>query len=46
MEKPLKEGLIMERTLFWDLLVSDDASKLMKRMNRDDLDIRDVPQGQ
>ena len=46
MEKPLKEGLIMERTLFLDLLVSDDASKLMKRMNRDDLDIRDVPQGQ
>jgi len=27
-------------------LVSDDASKFMKRMNRDDLDIRDVPQGQ
>ena len=46
MEKPLKEGLIMERTLFLDSLVSDDASKLMKRMNRDDLGIRDVPQGQ
>ena len=44
-EKPLEDGLIMERTLFLDLLVSDDASKLMKRMNAGDLDIRYVPQG-
>jgi len=35
----------MERTLFLDLLVSDDANKLMKRMNDGNLDIRDVPQG-
>jgi len=45
LEKPLEEGLVMERTLFLDLLVSDDANKLMKRMNDDNLDIRDVPQG-
>lgn len=44
-EKPLEDGLIIERTLFLDLLVSDDASKLMKRMNGGDHDIRDVPQG-
>ncbi len=44
-EKPLEDGLIMERTLFLDLLVSDDASKLMKRMNAGDLDFRYVPQG-
>ena len=44
-EKPLEQALTMERTLFLDLLVSDDASKLMKRMNDGDLDIRDVPQG-
>jgi enoyl-CoA hydratase len=45
LDKPLEEGLIMEKTLFLDLLVSDDASKLMKRMNDGDLDIREVPQG-
>lgn len=44
-EKPLEEGLTMERPLFLDLLVSDDANKLMKRMNDGDLDIREVPQG-
>ena len=44
-EKPLEEGLTMERTLFLDLLVSDDANRLMKRMNDGGLDIRDVPQG-
>ncbi len=45
-EKPLEDGLTMERTLFLDLLVSDDASKLMKRMNDGALDIREVPQGE
>jgi hypothetical protein len=35
----------MERTLFLDLLVSDDANRLMKRMNHGGLDIRAVPQG-
>ncbi|MDA1099269.1 MAG: enoyl-CoA hydratase/isomerase family protein [Proteobacteria bacterium] len=45
LEKPLEEGLTMERTLFLDCLVSDDAHKLMKRMNDSDLDIREVPQG-
>jgi enoyl-CoA hydratase len=44
-EKPLEDGLTVERTLFLDLLVSDDANKLMKRMNSGHLDIRDVPQG-
>ncbi len=44
-EKPLEDGLTMERTLFLDLLVSDDANKLMKRMNNGNLDIRDIPQG-
>ncbi len=44
-EKPLEDGLVMERTLFLDLLVSDDANKLMKRMNDGELDIREVPQG-
>ena len=44
-EKPLEDGLTMERTLFLDLLVSDDANKLMKRMNHGGLDIRAVPQG-
>jgi len=36
----------MERTLFLDLLVSDDASKLMKRMNDGALDIREIPQSE
>ena len=45
-EKPLEDGLTMERTLFLDLLVSDDASKLMKRMNDGASDIREVPQGE
>ncbi len=45
LEKPLEEGLTMERTLFLDCLVSDDAHKLMKRMNDGALDIREVPQG-
>ncbi len=45
LEKPLEDGLAMERTLFLDCLVSDDAHRLMKRMNDGDLDIREVPQG-
>ena len=45
-EKPLEDGLTMERTLFLDFLVSDDANKLMKRMNDGALDIREVPQGE
>jgi enoyl-CoA hydratase len=45
LEKPLEDGLTMERTLFLDCLVSDDAHKLMQRMNDGGLDIREVPQG-
>lgn len=41
-ETPLAEGLALERTLFLDLLISDEALKLMGRMNAGDLDIRDV----
>lgn len=41
-ETPLADGLALERTLFLDLLVSDDALQLMNRMNAGDLDIRDV----
>lgn len=39
---PLQDGLVMERTLFLDLLVSDEGLERMQRMNRDDLDIREV----
>ena len=39
---PLDEGLAMERTLFLDLLVSDEALALMHRMNEDKRDIRDI----
>ncbi len=41
-ETPLAEGLALERTLFLDLLISDEALELMGRMNAGDLDIRDV----
>ncbi len=41
-ERPFSEALPLERTLFLDLLVSDDAIRLMTRMNHDDLDIREV----
>jgi enoyl-CoA hydratase len=41
-ETPLAEGLALERTLFLDLLVSDEALELMGRMNAGDLDIREV----
>ena len=38
--RPLDEGLAMERTLFLDLLLSDDALDRMHKMNTGDLDIR------
>jgi enoyl-CoA hydratase len=41
-ETPLADGLALERTLFLDLLVSDDALDLMSRMNAGDLDIRNA----
>ena len=40
-ETPLAEGLAVERTLFLDLLVSDDALRLMTEMNEGRRDIRD-----
>ena len=39
-ERPLAEGLALERTLFLDTLVSDDAWERMGRMNRGEYDIR------
>jgi enoyl-CoA hydratase len=39
---PRDEGLALERTLFLDLLLSDEAVERMARMNTDDLDIRDA----
>ncbi|GIW13954.1 MAG: enoyl-CoA hydratase [Tepidiforma sp.] len=39
---PLEDGLALERTLFLDLLLSDEALERMARMNADDLDIRDA----
>lgn len=41
-EGPLADGLAMERTLFLDLLVSEEGLERMQRMNRDKLDIREV----
>lgn len=41
-ETPLAEGLALERTLFLDLLVSDEGLELMSRMNAGNLDIRGV----
>ncbi|MEP7216788.1 MAG: enoyl-CoA hydratase-related protein [Anaerolineaceae bacterium] len=40
-ETPLAQGLALERTLFLDLLVSDDALRLMTEMNEGRRDIRD-----
>ena len=40
-ETPLSQGLALERTLFLDLLVSDDALRLMTEMNESRRDIRD-----
>lgn len=39
-ETPLADGLALERTLFLDLLVSDEALELMSKMNAGNLDIR------
>jgi enoyl-CoA hydratase len=39
---PRDEGLALERTLFLDLLLSDEALERMTRMNADDRDIRDA----
>lgn len=41
-ETPLADGLALERTLFLDLLVSDEALDLMSRMNAGALDIRNA----
>jgi enoyl-CoA hydratase len=41
-ETPLAEGLAMERTLFLDLLTSDEAVELMRRMLNGGRDIRAV----
>ena len=41
-ETPLADGLALERTLFLDLLVSDEGLELMSRMNAGNLDIRGV----
>jgi len=44
-DMPLEDALTLERTLFLDTLVSDQANRLMGTMNRDGLDIRDVGDG-
>jgi enoyl-CoA hydratase len=41
-QAPLDEGLALERTLFLDLMVSDEGHDLMARMNDQNLDIRRV----
>ncbi|MBL8675423.1 MAG: enoyl-CoA hydratase/isomerase family protein [Rhodospirillales bacterium] len=41
-ETPLSRGLALERTLFLDLAVSDEAAALMETMVRDGRDIRDM----
>ncbi len=41
-ETPLADGLALERTLFLDLLVSDEGLALMSKMNAENLDIRHV----
>lgn len=40
LETPLDEGLALERTLFLDLMVTDEAHRLMSKMNAENLDIR------
>lgn len=40
LETPLDEGLALERTLFLDLMVTDEANRLMSKMNAENLDIR------
>ena len=41
-ETPLADGLALERTLFLDLMTTEDADRLMSKMNDEDLDIRRV----
>lgn len=41
-ETPLDEGLTLERTLFLDLMTTDEAHDLMSEMNDQHLDIRNV----
>ncbi len=41
-ETPLADGLALERTLFLDLLVSDEGLERMSKMNAENLDIRNV----
>lgn len=41
-EAALEDGLALERTLFLDLMTSDDGYRLMTKMNDEDLDIRRV----
>jgi enoyl-CoA hydratase len=42
LEEPVEHGYAMEKTLFLDLLVGDEASSLIKDMNANDRDIRDM----
>lgn len=41
-DMPLQEGLALERTLFLDLMVRDEAIERMTRMNAEGRDIRDA----
>jgi len=41
-QTPLADGLALERTLFLDLMTTEDADRLMAKMNDEDLDIRRV----
>ena len=43
-EKSLSDGLRDERTLFRDLMITDDANRLMAEMNNNNRDIRDMSQ--
>jgi enoyl-CoA hydratase len=42
LDEPPERGYAMERTLFLDLLVSDEANRLMREMNAGDRDIREM----
>lgn len=42
LEEPAQHGFAMERTLFLDLAVSDEANRLMKEMNAGNRDIRNM----
>jgi len=41
-ETPLEEGLALERTLFLDLMTTEEAHQLMSKMNAENLDIRQL----